>query len=1814
MPDEFLTLFGARFTEEAETAPTASPSAGPVIASVEVVLDGQCVVRLPDGRQVLVQQTVFERVEWGSLVAVFADGEGGWSLIDPNWGLAPHPGEPPALDRGTNVSFEVLGYDAALDALVGHVDQREAFAPRSRLPWPASYLGADLQRLVGQTLPLTVVDPLSPRVELAASPTIKRLPTSMPLARLYALKTLSRLKPDLRVRVIVNDDITLVELFGKQYQVFPEDRRWTDAAQQSSGHLTDVHLSVDMCTADIVLTLRCPHHPEWSEIRRRYPVGSRIERAHFLSLTYKGLIVAVPDPELNVIGILPVQQLAPPGSWRFGEVPLPLRVAGYSDERCTLVLDIEPYVDARWKAAAPRSGQILALNEWRWSTLEPLVLWDLGSRATITRPLVGKYEWGVVMESDPTERRVVIEPQGPLRPGRINPDCGEKTILFDDGASANLTRGSVVPRTDDGALMTSLQSMSFGLRGSEVAVGLVNLRRTRVIHELQRRQKSSTPVRGRVRARVKGGLEIELLDVLPPAAADEAEQEASLVGFLPQSQIDWPMQQNFQDSLGEIYEFAILDVKPGGRGVVLSLRARREALRAMGWQKMAHSVKVGDTISGVVRNVVDYGVFLDLGDGIDGLLHITEIPYDGVPLTARFTHGQRVDTFLLSANPTTERVSLSMLKPTTSNWSEAHERFPFNSRVTGEVETIVANGLVVSLGDGFRGFVSRAQLAWGAQQPQGDWQLRLNGRTWSQGDRLSALVLAHDDERGRVILDARRCLPNPWQVFASLYPPGSHLAGRIQAIKSLGILVSLAPGVLGSLPGSMRAPFAEREAVRVRVVAIDVGRQRVTLALDRRLFPPADEREVVAGAVLDGHVEDEDHDHLRIHFDGLDLRGRLARDSVAAFFGKHEQLEKGTRVVVEVLNVDIEQATRVPTLALRDIESDTTRRPSARKAPAQIIPPRESALPVQASATIKDPLRMSDGQIVSLHVLSARHKIRKAELDTLFRGLFGREPPFWSEALELEKARALVTALTSDRQPAQAIEAPAAPARSVAPSALPLTAVRAPAPVAAVPREAPLLPAAPTLTTAPFAPPLTVAHSTAPEAAVPREAPQPPTNGRTEVNEVNGRHATPSSFPGLRRYLLAHGAARTDTDEDNERLGESQTDSYEPPKLAIPAEELPAQLEPSAGALAPPSRSAQAAPREVVLASWLHVSDIHFGQGSTSYQYDQKLVVAELCHDVQELVSEKRAPWPEYVFVTGDIAFTGGGRPPTIGQQEYELAEAWFNDLLGVLKLGRERVYLIPGNHDVDRGTDKDPDISMVVNLARINAQKHQLDDALTNAQLCERLSRRMERFLKFASAFGPEDRKQFQGGLWWRHERALAEGVTLRVCGLNTALLSASDEDKGRLRLGNRQLAELLLPPPGPQEVVIVLSHHPFVGGWLADEAEARGRLDRYSALHLFGHIHEADSEQTRGGGWSHHGLRIAAGATHAEEKPPAGMLPVGHGYGFGALVLLPSGELVVRVWPRRWASNPSRFVVHAEKIDERKGYAEHPLPHRISRPPTPTGLAPGVLLGGRYLLEAQLGKGGIGRVFRAVDTHADGRRVALKVLNDDGLPPPPERRTSFFRGPVRMLRINHPAIVKILDPRPDPDNQSSRYDFYVMDFVDGNNLSDAFHGRPCSDGRAIELLLAIGEGLAAAHRESLIHRDLKPSNVILDRKGQVRIVDFDTVKDLSNPTATRSSAHLVSQLYAAPEVLGRGVFDVRADIYSLAVTGIYLLLGEDPSMDFINRMSERAATLKCSDGLRRVLMHACSYEARNRYENIGAMLDALRVLHGRGAHHRSR
>lgn len=358
----------------------------------------------------------------------------------------------------------------------------------------------------------------------------------------------------------------------------------------------------------------------------------------------------------------------------------------------------------------------------------------------------------------------------------------------------------------------------------------------------------------------------------------------------------------------------------------------------------------------------------------------------------------------------------------------------------------------------------------------------------------------------------------------------------------------------------------------------------------------------------------------------------------------------------------------------------------------------------------------------------------------------------------------------------------------------------------------------------------------------------------------------------------------------------------------------------------PTKQNAKGATGVKPLLSWLHLSDLHFGHGTSGHRYNQQRMLATLAEDVKKQVSDGILTQPDLILITGDIAFSGGDLNRAPVEDEYTHAATWLAALAASLNVPDDHIVLVPGNHDVQRSADSDPATKKLVEDLRSGTRS--IDDAFQDLADRPRLLTRQAKYRAFASRYA---RPLSAGSPWATYSFAVRD-VAVRLLGLNTALLAADDHDLGRLRIGERMLTELLFglsPAAESIQLVLSLSHHPLFGGWLADEPNARKWLRRHVHCHLAGHVHEAESESARSGSGAEW-LCITAGAAHAEAMPQG--MPAGHGYNIAAVCDTPAG-VKLRIWPRKFSDPNADFRPDIDKVNPQTLYAEHDV--RLRRPP---------------------------------------------------------------------------------------------------------------------------------------------------------------------------------------------------------------------------------------------------------------------------------------
>ncbi len=401
-------------------------------------------------------------------------------------------------------------------------------------------------------------------------------------------------------------------------------------------------------------------------------------------------------------------------------------------------------------------------------------------------------------------------------------------------------------------------------------------------------------VKGKIKSVVKGGLTVNV----------------GVEAFLPGSQVDIIPPKDLNEYLGKVFEFKIVKINDDRKNIVLSRREVIEAERAEQRQKFLDSVTPGDKVTGIAKNITDFGVFVDL-NGMDGLLHITDMSW------GRLTHpsemvsiGQALDLVILEVNRDKERVSLGLKQLQNNPWENIEGRYPVGHKVRGKVTKLVAYGAFVEVEEGVEGLIHVSELSWTKRIARPSDVLTV-------GQELEAVVLGISTEERKISLGVRQLDTNPWDEIDSRYPIGTKMKRPIRNLTAYGAFVELEEGIDGMIhvsdlswtrkinhPSEILKKGDEVEAV---VLGIDKPNQRISLGvkqLDTDPWSEIDGRfkvgDIVKGTVakiasFGAFVELEDD------IDGLVHISQLSEDHVAKV---KDVINVGDEVEARVIKVD----------------------------------------------------------------------------------------------------------------------------------------------------------------------------------------------------------------------------------------------------------------------------------------------------------------------------------------------------------------------------------------------------------------------------------------------------------------------------------------------------------------------------------------------------------------------------------------------------------------------------------------------------------------------------------------------------------------------------------------------------------------------------------------------------------------------------------------------------------------------------------------------------------------------------------------------
>ena len=401
-------------------------------------------------------------------------------------------------------------------------------------------------------------------------------------------------------------------------------------------------------------------------------------------------------------------------------------------------------------------------------------------------------------------------------------------------------------------------------------------------------------IKGKVKSVVKGGLMVNI----------------GVEAFLPASQIDIVPPKDLQQFVGNTYDFKIVKINDDRRNVVLSRRELIEQERSEKRQKFMDSVNVGDRVTGTVKNLTDFGAFIDL-DGMDGLLHITDMTWGRLGHPSELVKvGQQLEVQVLDINKEKERVSLGLKQTQKNPWDQIEERFPAGQKVKGKITNLVPYGAFVELEEGVEGLIHVSELSWTKR-------IMRPSDILTVGQEVEAVVLGVNKEEQKISLGLRQLEPNPWDEIEHKFTIGSRVKGTIRNMTAYGAFVELDEGIDGMIHVSdlswtrkINHPsevFKKGDDVEAEVIDIDKTNQRISLGIKQLSEDPWKniDQKYKIGDLVKGNVTKlasfGAFVQLQDDIDGLVHISQLSEDHVAKV---KDVLKVGQEVEARVIKVD----------------------------------------------------------------------------------------------------------------------------------------------------------------------------------------------------------------------------------------------------------------------------------------------------------------------------------------------------------------------------------------------------------------------------------------------------------------------------------------------------------------------------------------------------------------------------------------------------------------------------------------------------------------------------------------------------------------------------------------------------------------------------------------------------------------------------------------------------------------------------------------------------------------------------------------------
>ena len=423
-------------------------------------------------------------------------------------------------------------------------------------------------------------------------------------------------------------------------------------------------------------------------------------------------------------------------------------------------------------------------------------------------------------------------------------------------------------------------------------------RREEVWVDLEKSMNAGERVNGIIFGRVKGGFTVDL---------------NGAIAFLPGSQIDIRPIRDITPLMGISQPFQILKMDKVRGNIVVSRRVVLEETRAEARAELIDGIKEGAILDGVVKNITDYGAFIDLG-GVDGLLHVTDISWKRINHPAEvLSVGQTVKVQVIRFNEDTQRISLGMKQLENDPWQAVADKYQVGEVYKGKVTNITDYGAFVELEDGIEGLVHVSEMSWTRKNVH-------PGKIVSTSEEVDVKVLEVDGDKRRISLGIKQCQPNPWAAYVEEHPVGSVISGKIKNITEFGLFVGLTDEIDGMIHLSDISweksgeeavkDYTKGQEIEAKIIDVDVEKERISLGI-KQLSEDSVAQALASlkkGDVVKAVVKETDDKGITVEVDGLTAtikKADLSRDKAEQ---NPENFHEGDMVEAKVTSVDKKNA------------------------------------------------------------------------------------------------------------------------------------------------------------------------------------------------------------------------------------------------------------------------------------------------------------------------------------------------------------------------------------------------------------------------------------------------------------------------------------------------------------------------------------------------------------------------------------------------------------------------------------------------------------------------------------------------------------------------------------------------------------------------------------------------------------------------------------------------------------------------------------------------------------------------------------------